>query len=221
MGELARLIRARGMDCALEVIPLSGYDPWEFFEATGLPWVMPSPNMPWVDTALVYSGQVILEGTALSEGRGTTRPFEMWGAPYIDPHRLLKRLKDYDLPGVVFRPLFFEPTFHKFAGQTCGGLFPHVTDRKTFRPYRTTLALVQAVSELWPDQWAWKEPPYEYEYERRPADLILGRSDLADRVVQGHDLAALEADWQKEIAVFEEECLPIRLYNGQGPSTVL
>ena len=216
MGELARLIQARGIDCGLEVIPLSGYDPRGFFEATGLPWVMPSPNMPLVDTAMVYPGQVILEGTALSEGRGTTRPFELWGAPYIDPHRLLKLLKEYDLPGVVFRPVFFEPTFHKFAEQTCGGLFIHVTDRRTFRPYRTTLALVQAVSALWPGEWAWKEPPYEYEFDRRPADLILGRSDLADRVVRGDDLTALEADWEKELAAFEEECRPILIYGDQS-----
>ena len=214
MGELARLIVSRGVDCSLEVAPLSGYDPQDGFGATGLPWVMPSPNMPMVETALVYPGQVILEGTALSEGRGTTRPFELWGAPYLDPYRLLRRLKEYELSGVAFRPVFFEPTFHKFAGQTCGGLFIHVTDPAAFRPYLTTLALIQAVSAIWPREWAWKEPPYEYEYERRPVDLILGRTGLADRVVQGEDIAVLEAGWQKELEAFEEECRSIEIYGG-------
>ncbi len=212
MGEMARLIVARGISCELEVIPLNHYDPRTGFEATGLPWVMPSPNMPHPDTALVYPGQVILEGTELSEGRGTTRPFEIWGAPYIDPHRLLGQLSGYDLPGIVFRPLYFEPTFHKFAGQTCGGLFIHVTDSETFRPYRTSLALIQAVSRLWPEEWAFKKPPYEYEYERRPIDLILGNSDLADLVIQGRDISSLETSWEAELEGFERECREIEIY---------
>ena len=212
MGEVARLIAARGLPCELEVVPLRDHDPSAYFRETGLPWVMPSPNMPSPETALVYPGQVILEGTALSEGRGTTRPFELWGAPHIDPHRLRREMKDYDLPGVVFRPVFFEPTFHKFAGQSCGGLFLHVVDPRAFRPYRTSLALIQAVGRLWPEQWAFKDPPYEYEYERRPLDLILGRRDLADRLLEGEELSALEAGWSAELAAFERECREIEIY---------
>jgi uncharacterized protein YbbC (DUF1343 family) len=212
MGEMARLIVARGISCPLEVIPLRGYDPGAGFRATGLPWVMPSTNMPFPETAYVYPGQVILEGTGLSEGRGTTRPFEIWGAPYINPHRLKEELAGYDLPGVIFRPMFFEPTFHKFAGQTCGGLFIHLTAPASFRPYRTSLALIQAVSRLWPKEWTFKEPPYEYEYERRPLDLILGDSRLADRLIQGEEIGSLEDGWKAGLTAFGFECGEIELY---------
>jgi uncharacterized protein YbbC (DUF1343 family) len=117
---------------------------------------------------------VLLEGTNLSEGRGTTTPFEICGAPYVDPYQLRDALAPFELPGVAFRPIRFEPTFHKWKGQSCGGLFLHVTDSEAFRPYRTTLALLAATKRLWPDRFAWKEPPYEYEQEKRPIDCISG-----------------------------------------------
>jgi len=212
VGEAARLLIHRGLDCDLEVVPMRGYDPLAGWEGTGLPWVMPSPNMPALETAKVYPGQVLWEGTKLSEGRGTTRPFEIWGAPFIRPHRLAARMADYDLPGVVLRPIFFEPTFHKHAGETCGGLFVHVTDRQAFRPYRTSLALLQAVAGLWPEEFAFREPPYEYETLRRPMDLILGRRNLADQVIQGRDLDELESGWAVGLERFKEEAGQCRIY---------
>jgi len=212
VAELARLIRDRHHDLDLEVAAMKNYDPRAYFEATGLGWVMPSPNMPAVETAVVYPGQVIFEGTLLSEGRGTTRPFEILGAPYIEPYRLAERLAAYDLAGVVFRPVFFEPTFNKHAGSLCGGLFLHVIDRESFRPYRTSLAILQAVAELWPADFAYKPPPYEYEHRRRPIDLILGRPDLADMVVGGLDLEALEGEWAPALSEFRESCQDYYLY---------
>ncbi|MBW2618558.1 MAG: DUF1343 domain-containing protein, partial [Deltaproteobacteria bacterium] len=141
-----------------------------------------------------------------------TRPFEMVGAPFIDPYRLADRLADYRLAGVVFRPVYFEPTFNKHARRLCGGVFLHVTDRGAFRPYHTSLALLQAVAQLWPDEFRFKEPPYEYETVRRPMDLILGRSNLADLVVRGDDLAGLEAGWADELARFSTEAESHHLY---------
>jgi len=212
VAELARFIRDRHHDVDLEVVAMKKYDPRAYFEATGLSWVMPSPNMPAMETAVVYPGQVLFEGTMLSEGRGTTRPFEMIGAPYIEPYRLAERLAAYELAGVVFRPIFFEPTFNKHAGSLCGGLFLHVTDRESFRPYRTSLAILQAVAELWPADFAYKPPPYEYEHRRRPIDLILGRPDLADMVVGGLDLEALEGEWAPALDEFRESCQDYYLY---------
>ena len=212
IGEVARLLVGRGCDCHLEVVPLDGYDPAAYFDKSGREWVMPSPNMPTLQTAVVYPGQVIFEGTELSEGRGTTRPFEMVGAPFIDPYRLADRLADYRLAGAVFRPVYFEPTFNKHARRLCGGVFLHVTDRGAFRPYHTSLTLLQAVAQLWPDEFRFTEPPYEYETVRRPMDLILGRSNLADQLVHGDDPAALETGWADELADFSAEAESYHLY---------
>lgn len=199
LGEAARMMAADGADCELEVVTMEGYDPDGGFSATGLPWVMPSPNMPCVETALVYPGQVLWEGTNVSEGRGTTRPFEIFGAAFIDPFRLAAGMEEYDLPGVVFRPINFEPTFHKFAGKTCGGLFIHVTDPAAFRPYLTSLALMRAIAGLWPEEFRLNPPPYEYETERRPMDLILGRRGLAEEIITGPGPMALAEGWRAEL----------------------
>ncbi len=202
MAELALMIRAELNHGQLEVVPMDGYDPEAPLEETGFNWVMPSPNMPSLKTALVYPGQVLFEGTNISEGRGTTRPFETWGAPFIDPYALRDRLQDYGLEGVVLRPIYFEPTFHKFAHQVCGGLFIHVVDRSLFKPYRTSLSLLQAAAQLWPEEVAFKEPPYEYEYQRRPIDLILGRKGLADEIVAPRPLKEIEAGWAGDLERF-------------------
>jgi len=212
IGEMARLIKAEGADCELEVVAMCGYDPQAYFEATGLKWVIPSPNMPLVETAMVYPGQVLFEGTNISEGRGTTRPFEIFGAPFVDPYRLASRMAEYALEGVFFRPLYFEPTFNKHAGKLCGGLQIHVLDRTIFRPYRTSLALLQALAQLWPEETAFKDPPYEYEFERRPLDLILGRPDLADLVVSGRDLMELEEGWAGDLAEYDRSRQEYFLY---------
>jgi uncharacterized protein YbbC (DUF1343 family) len=148
-GELARLFNeAFEINCSLEVIPLGGWRREQWFDQTGLPWIMPSPNMPTLETATVYPGGCLLEGTNLSEGRGTTRPFELIGAPYLDPFAWANALNELPLPGVTFRPLRFSPTFHKWQGESCGGVQPHVTDRQAFLPFRTGVALLQTAHQL-------------------------------------------------------------------------
>jgi uncharacterized protein YbbC (DUF1343 family) len=176
IGELAELFRADlGLSVDLTVLPVEGWNRAHFHDETGLPWVMPSPNMPTVDTAVVYPGMCLLEGTNLSEGRGTTRPFELFGAPWIDPHRLERALNDLKLPGVLFREAAFEPGFQKYAGQICRGAQLHVTDRTTFPPLRTGLEILRTVQEMFPQDFAWKQPPYEYEEKKLPIEILCGR----------------------------------------------
>jgi len=163
-------------------VPMSGWRRAMAFDATGLPWVLPSPNMPTLQTAWVYPGGCLLEGTTLSEGRGTTRPFEIFGAPFIDPEALCEALAGCGLAGCMMRPLYFEPTFHKFAGQVCGGVQVHVTDRRAFRPVSTYLTLLGAIHSLWPRDFAWREPPYEYETEKLPIDILAGGTWLREQV---------------------------------------
>jgi uncharacterized protein YbbC (DUF1343 family) len=145
-----------------------------WFDQTGLPWVMPSPNMPTLETATVYPGMCLFEGTNISEGRGTTRPFEIFGAPFIDAEKLCTELNALKLPGVFFRENYFQPTFQKFAGQLCAGAQIHVVDRNSFRPFKTGVEIIRAIRSLYPDQFEWKQPPYEYEREKLPIEILLG-----------------------------------------------
>ncbi len=203
LGELARYYNAtQNLGCALEVIPARNWRRGAYFEATGLPWVMPSPNLPTLESALVYPGQVLLEGTNLSEGRGTTRPFELFGAPFLDPGRVRSRLQEFELPGVILREAAFEPTFHKWAGELCRGFQIHVTDRRAFKPYLTTLTLLAVIRDLYPEEFAWRQPPYEYETERWPIDLLTGDAAIREGLEQGAAPAELEAAWQEELAQF-------------------
>ncbi len=205
LGEMARMIvKAFGVQADLRVVALDGWRRGMWFDQTGLPWVMPSPNMPTLDTATVYPGQVLWEGTNLSEGRGTTRPFELFGAPFIDPDALAARFAARDLPGVTFRPAAFEPSFNKWHGRLCFGGQLHVTDREAFRPVKTSLALLQDVAVLWPEHFQLAEPPYEYEYDRRPLDLIVGSTRVVDQVLAGKDLDQIEADWDQDLAGYRD-----------------
>ena len=145
-----------------------------YWDETGLPWVMPSPNMPTLDTAIVYPGTVLFEGTMLSEGRGTTRPFELIGAPWLDGEELAARLNAIGLTGVYFRPAIFEPTFQKHAKATCGGCQIHVTDREAFEPVKAGVALMRECFGLAPDRFEWRAPPYEYEHDKMPIDILAG-----------------------------------------------
>jgi uncharacterized protein YbbC (DUF1343 family) len=175
IGELARLYQAeRKLNVELLVLPCEGWRRDSDFDETGLPWVLPSPNMPTLDTAFVYPGQCLLEGTNLSEGRGTTRPFELCGAPWIDARKLCRRLQDEAWPGVVFRPAWFRPTFQKFAGQTCAGVQLHVTDRQAFQPTRVGLAVLAAFREQSREAFAWRTEPYEFVTDRLAIDLLFG-----------------------------------------------
>lgn len=189
VGELARLYRdAFGVACELEVVACEGWRREAYYDECDLLWVMPSPNMPTLDTAVVYPGMCLLEGTNLSEGRGTTRPFELFGAPFIDAGRLVNELGRYDLPGVRFRPCVIEPTFHKFAGQRCGAVQLHVTDRRAFNAYRTGLAVLLAVKTLWPDAFAWRTEPYEFRADVPAIDLLTGKPAVREAIDAGADI---------------------------------
>ena len=204
IGELALCFRDLfDLLVELEVVRMEGWRADMLFDETGLPWVMPSPNMPTLDTALVYPGMCLLEGTDLSEGRGTTRPFEICGAPWIDPTRLAAAMAAHDLPGCVFRPLHFEPTFQKFANELCGGVQIHVTDRRAFRSVQTAVALLCTVRGLWPDRFAWREPPYEYEIERPPIDILAGGPALREAVDAGADHRDITRPWDADLLQFE------------------
>ncbi|HUG91212.1 MAG TPA: DUF1343 domain-containing protein [Planctomycetaceae bacterium] len=183
LGELMRFINVeRSIGADVHVVPLEGWDRSMLFPDTGRAWVAPSPNLPTWRSALAYPGQVLLEGTNLSEGRGTTTPFEVCGAPFIDPFRLAAAIERFELPGVRLRPVRFVPTFDKWAGRSCGGVFLHVTDPRTFRAYQTTVSILGAVRSLWPEDFRWSDPPYEYETGRPPIDFITGSSRLRQAI---------------------------------------
>lgn len=196
MGELAMMFNQEfNIGCDLEVIKVEGWNRSMYFDETGLPWVYPSPNMPTLETALVYPGQVIWEGTNISEGRGTTKPFELVGAPFIDPFTLIAQIDADLLPGCFLRPVYFEPTSGKWARKVCGGVQLHVTDREVFKPYRTSLTLLQAILAGYPDDFKYADPPYEYEFERLPLDLILGSQKLREDLEHGVAITKLEEQW--------------------------
>jgi uncharacterized protein YbbC (DUF1343 family) len=188
-----------------QVIPMLNWDRNMWFDNTGLQWIMPSPNLPTLDAAIVYPGMCLLEGTNLSEGRGTTRPFEIFGAPFIDPDLLVDRLYGFKLPGVIFRPMFFQPTFQKHAGKLCGGAQIHVVDREKFKPFKTGVAVLKAMHDLYPEYFSWKQPPYEYETEKMPIDILAGTDRLRLDIERGEKLDRMEEWWQEECAKFNRE----------------
>jgi uncharacterized protein YbbC (DUF1343 family) len=171
---------------------------------------LPSPNLPTLEGALVYPGQVLLEGTNLSEGRGTTKPFELCGAPFLEPARLQALLPE--LPGVILREACFEPTFHKWSGEMCCGFQLHVIDRGSFKPYFTTLALLAAIREIYPERFVWRRPPYEYETSRLPIDLLTGDAAIRLGLERGLSAAELEDSWQGDLAGFMETRREFLLY---------
>jgi uncharacterized protein YbbC (DUF1343 family) len=205
MGELARLFNEHfEIGAKLEVVAMRGWTRDQFFDATPVPWVLPSPNIPTLDSALVYPGTVLLEGTNVSEGRGTTRPFELVGAPWVEPERFAASLGALGLPGVHFRPAHFEPTFHKHAQVGCGGVQVHVTNRRTFRPVEVGVVLLQAFLRANPDRFMWREPPYEYEYLLQPIDILMGSSDMRERLAHDEDARDIAASWGPAVEEFEE-----------------
>jgi uncharacterized protein YbbC (DUF1343 family) len=213
IGELARLYQAeRRVGGELEVVPCEGWRRDMDFEQTGLPWVLPSPNMPTVETAFVYPGQCLLEGTNVSEGRGTTRPFELCGAPWVDARKLCRRLRDEGHPGVVFRPAWFRPTFHKFAGQTCGGVQIHVVDRAAFRPVRVGVALLAALRDLSGGAFAWRREPYEFVADRPAIDLLFGSDRERKALEAGVAARDVCRAWEAEEEAFRRRRQPYLLY---------
>ena len=204
-GEIARYVqRRRGVECELDVLPMQGWRREMVFADTGLPWVYPSPNMPTVDTARVYPGMCLVEATELSEGRGTCRPFEIAGAPGIDPEALAAELSRRNLAGCRFRPLYFRPQFQKHAGKTCGGVQIHVTDRRRFDSYVVGVAFLHSVRRVAPEVFAWRAKPYEFVADIPAIDLLAGDDQLRLALERDADLADLAAEWVRERAVFEE-----------------
>jgi uncharacterized protein YbbC (DUF1343 family) len=201
LGELSRLINSeQKIGAQLEVVPMCKWRRDMLFADTGRAWVALSPNMPSATTALLYPGQVLLEGTNLSEGRGTTLPFEVVGAPFIDPHGLASELAGVPLPGLAIRPIRFVPTFDKWRGERCGGVALHVVEPREVRSVKMTLHVLAAVRQLWPDDFQWLPPPYEYEREKMPIDILFGSSRLREGKATITELAHLdEAAWWRRV----------------------
>lgn len=207
IGELARLFNDHfAIGAKLEVVAMQGWSRRQYFDETGLTWVLPSPNLPTLESAVVYPGTVLFEGTSVSEGRGTTRPFEFIGAPWIEPEPFAEALNRRGLPGVYFRPVSFEPTFHKHRQASCGGVQIHVLDRRAFRPVETGLVLLDACRLAPASRFVWRDPPYEYEQVRLPFDILCGSSRERLGLEQGADARDLAASWIAEVDRFR----PIR-----------
>lgn len=206
IGEIANYLKGRfytSLD--LCIIRMKDWQRKMWFDDTKLPWVMPSPNMPTLDTALVYPGMCLFEGTNLSEGRGTTRPFEIFGAPFVDPDTAIKLLNEFKLPGVIFRPMYFQPTFQKHAGKLCGGAQIHVTNKERFKPFKTGAAILKVMHELYPDEFKWKQPPYEYETLKMPIDILAGSDKLRLNIEKGTSLDEMEEWWSDECSFFAKK----------------
>ena len=197
--------REEKLDVDLTCVTMQGWQREMSFRDTGLPWVLPSPNMPTQETALVYPGMCLLEGTGISEGRGHTRPFEVSGAPYVDGDALASLLAKQDLPGVAFRPMTFTPTFDKFEGIACDGIQQHITDTNTYLPYKTGVAIVWAVRTLWPKSFSWRSDAYEFVDDIPAFDLLAGSAELREGIDAGADLGALASTWAEAEARFVEE----------------
>jgi uncharacterized protein YbbC (DUF1343 family) len=204
IGELALLFNQHfGIGAKLEVVKMRGWSRDQYFPETGLPWVLPSPNVPTVDSAMVFPGGVLLEGTNVSEGRGTTKPFELVGAPWVgSPEKFAASLNALALPGVHFRPAYFEPTFHKHMQVGCGGCQIHITDRATFQPVAAGVAVIDAFRRTSTDRFEWRPPPYEYEYTKPPIDILYGSAKLREGLEAGASVGDLVRAWEPGVRAF-------------------
>ncbi len=204
-GELALFVNEVGkIHADVEVIPMRGWQREMRFRDTGFPWVFPSPNMPTPETAAVYPGQVLWEGTNISEGRGTTLPFEIFGSPFLEHDAVFAEIREDKLPGCFIRPLLFQPTSGKWADKVCQAFQIHVTDSSMFMPYRTSLVFLHALLKLYPEQFKYKEPPYEYEFTKLPMDLILGAQFVRHELEKGTPVIEIEALWLDELEDFKK-----------------
>jgi uncharacterized protein YbbC (DUF1343 family) len=213
IGEIARLFNEEfALGGQLEVVKMEGWSRNQYWDETGLPWVMPSPNIPTLDSCIVYPGTVLFEGTMLSEARGTTRPFELLGAPWINAERFAATMNALGLPGIYCRPAVFEPTFQKHAKQPCGGCQVHVLDRQVFRPVLTGVALIDAFRRANPEKFAWRQPPYEYEHDKMPFDILSGSDELRRQVESEMPIAEIAESWRDDEKTFEALRRPHLLY---------
>jgi uncharacterized protein YbbC (DUF1343 family) len=205
IGELAQFFNEYfEIKASLQVIEMTGWSRSIYFDATGIPFVMPSPNIPTLDSAIVYPGTVLFEGTMASEGRGTTRPFELVGAPWVDAEKFAQEMNARRLPGVHFRAAVFEPTFQKHAKKTCGGCQIHVIDRTTFKPVLTGAALIDQVRASNPKEFSWRQPPYEYEHDKEPIDILAGSPAFRLAIDAGQRAEELVPVWERESKPFEK-----------------
>lgn len=213
VGELARFFNdACGIGASLDVVAMEGWRRLMYYDDTGLCWIMPSPNMPTLDTATVYPGTVLFEGTNLSEGRGTTRPFEIVGAPWVDPEVLCRTLEAHELRGARFRPVVFEPTFQKHARTACGGCQIHVLDRTAFGAVEAGVAVLVDIRSQNPSRFEWRQPPYEYEHVRLPIDILAGSEELRAQIEAGLPVRAIFDGWTQEIQRFRKTREPFLMY---------
>ena len=203
VGEIAKFFNQEfQINCDLQVITMDNWNREDFYDETEGPWVMPSPNMPTVDTTRVFPATVFFEGTEISEGRGTTRPFEIVGAPYVDENEYADVLSKLELPGVIFRPINFIPTFQKHSNKNCGGVFIHVTEQDAFLPVKTGLAMIKTLYELYPKEFSWKTTAYEYEFDRNPFDVIAGTTKIREMIEGGNSIDAIEQSWLSDVKEF-------------------
>jgi len=211
LGELARMFNEHfGIGCELEIVEMEDWSRETYFETTGLPWVLPSPNIPTVDTCVVFPATVHIEGTELSEGRGTTKPFELNGAGYIDPYAWASELDKFGFDGVTFRPCYFRPTFQKFGGVTCGGVQIHVTDRQAFTPVAVGIAMVKTAYDMYTEHFQWKQSAYEYVFDKNPFDVVCGTDKIRKQIEAGDSFDTLVSGWPgelKEFSAIRERCL--------------
>lgn len=209
LGELARLFAAEQGWPTPIVVPMRGWRRAWWFDETGLPWVFPSPNLPTLDAVMLYPGTCLLEGTNVSEGRGTTRPFELIGAPWLDPFALAAAMERCNLPGVAFRPTYFTPTASKHANIACGGVQIHILDREAMRPVAMGMHVLEVLRELEPDAFAWRQG----REGRYSIDLLLG-SDRPRRMLEaGDSVARITAGWEEEARAFGERRHPHLIYS--------
>jgi len=197
VGELAQLFRTEmDLDLSLTVVPMEGWERWMWFDQTGLQWVPPSPNMPTIETAMVYPGMCLIEGTNLSEGRGTTKPFEWIGAPWIDSYDLAEKLNRLNLDGVLFRQIHFKPEFSKYAKEMCGGVQIHITDRLTARPTEISLHLISIVIASYPDQ---------FEFRSRFFNLLTGTDKIQEALLNNKSITEISQSWQHKSMQFDKK----------------
>lgn len=214
IGELALLFNEHfGIGCDLKVIPMLGWQRNMYFRDTGLPWIAPSPNLPTPESARVYPGQVIWEGTNVSEGRGTALPFELFGAPFLETEKIMAEPELRQLAGAVLRPIVFEPTSNKWAGKACRGFQIHVTNPEAYQPYLSSLRLLRAIIRHHSADFEWKQPPYEYEFEKMPIDLIIGDKEIRERIENLDSLGEISASWQRDLENFCKISRRFHLYS--------
>jgi uncharacterized protein YbbC (DUF1343 family) len=213
IGELARMFNEHfGIGCELEIVEMDGWSREMWGDQTGLPWILPSPNIPDIDTCVVFPATVHIEGTELSEGRGTTLPFFLNGAPFIHAYEWAAELRRFNFPGIAFREAYFRPTFCEFAGQTCAGIQLHVTDREAFTPVIVGIAMVKTALEMYPDEFQWRQSAYEYEFDKNPFDVICGTDKTRKQIESGDSIDDIRAGWEAGLSGFRESRTKFLLY---------